>query len=69
MQMEKTIKVSNETHQMLSKMGSVGTTFSEVIKQLVEEHNIIHKVLDEVGAESEKEAIKKLIEHWRKTKK
>jgi predicted CopG family antitoxin len=68
MQMEKTIKVSNETHQMISKMGSVGVTFSDVIKQLVEEHNMIHKVLDEVDAENEKEAIKKLIEQWRKTK-
>jgi predicted CopG family antitoxin len=34
----KSIKVSEETHSRLAKLGTVGQTFEDVIKSLLEEH-------------------------------
>lgn len=35
----KSIKVSDETHSRLAKLGSVGQTFEDVIKSLLDEHD------------------------------
>jgi hypothetical protein len=32
----KTLKISDETHARLSKLGSIGDTFEDVIKQLLD---------------------------------
>jgi predicted CopG family antitoxin len=32
----KTLKISEETHERLSKLGSIGDTFEDVIKQLLD---------------------------------
>jgi macrodomain Ter protein organizer (MatP/YcbG family) len=34
----KSIKVSEETHSRLAKLGTVGQTFEDVIKSLLDEH-------------------------------
>jgi hypothetical protein len=35
----KTLKISNETHARLSKLGNIGQTFEDVIKLLLDEHD------------------------------
>jgi predicted CopG family antitoxin len=35
----KTLKISDETHSRLAKLGSVGETFEDVIKSLLDEHD------------------------------
>jgi predicted CopG family antitoxin len=35
----KTLKISEETHGRLAKLGSVGQTFEDVIKSLLDEHD------------------------------
>lgn len=35
----KHIKVSDETHSRLAKLGSIGDTFEDVIKSLLNEHD------------------------------
>jgi predicted CopG family antitoxin len=39
----KSIKVSDETHSRLAKLGSVGQTFEDVIKSLIDEHDNIEE--------------------------
>jgi predicted CopG family antitoxin len=39
----KSIKVSDETHSRLAKLGSVGQTFEDVIKSLIDEHDKIEE--------------------------
>jgi hypothetical protein len=34
----KTLKVTDETHKRLSKLGTVGDTFEDVIQLLLDEH-------------------------------
>jgi len=36
--MVKTLKISDETHARLSKLGSIGETYEDVIKKLIDEH-------------------------------
>jgi hypothetical protein len=35
----KTLKISNETHERLSKLGNIGQTFEDAIKLLLDEHD------------------------------
>jgi len=37
--MVKTLKISEETHARLSKLGSIGETFEDVIITLLDEHD------------------------------
>jgi predicted CopG family antitoxin len=39
----KTLKISDETHSRLAKLGSVGQTFEDVIKLLLDEHDELVK--------------------------
>jgi hypothetical protein len=48
----KTLKISNETHARLSKLGNIGQTFEDVIKSLLDEHD--EKVRDEEKQEKKK---------------
>ena len=41
----KTLKISDETHARLSKLGNIGQTFEDIIKLLLDEHE--EKVKDE----------------------
>ena len=50
--MVKTLKISNETHARLSKLGTIGQTFEDVIKFLLDEHD--EKVKDVQEQEQEK---------------
>jgi predicted CopG family antitoxin len=35
----KTLKITDETHARLAKLGSVGQTFEDVIRSLLDEHD------------------------------
>ena len=50
----KTLKISNETHARLSKLGSIGQTFEDVIKLLLDEHDEKVKVEEEQEQEKKK---------------
>lgn len=54
--MVKTLKLTDETHSRLAKLGSVGQSFEDVIKSLLDEHD----AMSEVGKELE--AIRKLLD-------
>jgi predicted CopG family antitoxin len=59
--MAKTIAVSDEVYEMLSRAKMKGESFSEVIKRLLKQKRIsdIPKVLDEKDAELVRELIEK----------